>query len=208
MMNAIPKVLSLASQASKAGSGVQALASLTGYLDKVMALVSGAAAKVNPNLLATGNVLVAAGTVATIGSSVLQGQEVGGVLSFGKGIVDIGSENYYDHGSDQSGTAIESVGNVVQGLGISAYTALVSSGRLAEMLGSKAKYIGLITKALFAWQASTMVDEVARGDGDPLKDKLDVAGNALSLISLAALGKKGLLRMPINPGPRSFAIAA
>ena len=135
-----------------------------------------------------------AATGCTIASSLFAGQEVGGVLNFVDGCVDLGEEKYHENGGAESGTFVGACGNVVSSTAVGAFAYLQSTGKLIQKFpglkgcGSLLQRIG---QGMFVWQSATLVDEVWNGDGDGTKDMLDIVGNVVSLLSLAAMFKGG-----------------
>jgi hypothetical protein len=162
-------------------------------LATAMSKVGGLTGGVSQELMGFIGFATNAATGVAMGSSLLDGQEVGGVLDFADGCIDLGEEKYHANGGDESGTFAAACGNLASGAAVGAFSLLHGTGKLTKMPLLKGK-LGLLNKVaqgLFVWQGATLVDEVWNGDGDVYKDKFDIVGNVVSLLSLAMLFKGG-----------------
>ena len=174
-------------------------------LATAMSKVGGLTGTVSQELMGFIGFASNAATGVAMGASLLDGQEVGGVMNFVDGCVDLGEEKYHENGGDESGTFAGACGNLASGAAVGAFSLLHGTGRLAKMplLAGKVGLLNKVAQGLFLWQGATLVDEVWNGDGDVYKDKFDIVGNVVSLLSLAMLfrgGKAAKLFAKKKPG--------
>lgn len=140
----------------------------------------------------------AASTLA-IGGAFIGGQKFGNPLDFIKGSIGFNKEQYYDQYGTTTGTFMGALGGTTDNF-VSAGIAAISTGNkkvfsFIKDLGFKTKNLrkaGLIAAPItMGWQAMQGVSEIKDGDGDPVKDKLDLAGNGFNILMLGAALKKG-----------------
>lgn len=150
----------------------------------------------NSGALGFANMVSGVATGVCMFTSAVAGQETGGVLNFVDGFVDVSEEKYYENGGAESGTVLGALGNLANSAAITGYTIVRNTPKYANQLLKIIPGFGQVSKAidlgLLAWQGTSLADEVFRGDGDVFKDKFDILGNVISIVSLMALFKGGL----------------
>lgn len=144
--------------------------------------------------------LTSACSALCIGSSLVSGQKIGNPLDFIKGAIGLNQEDYYEGHGTQSGTFMEALGGTTDNLAVAGATGFLKSHsgkkaqlKLAKKIGGKnAVLLGRgLAPALLGWQMLQAGDELIRGDGDPFKDKFDLAGNLFNIAMLGASLKSG-----------------
>lgn len=134
-----------------------------------------------------------------ISGSLIGGQKFGNPLDFLKGSIGFNKEQYYDQHGTTTGTFMGALGGTTDNFVSLGVTALATGNKkllgFVKEMGLKTKNfrkIGLIAAPItMGWQAMQGISEIKDGDGDPVKDKLDLAGNGFNILMLGAALKKG-----------------
>lgn len=141
-------------------------------------------------------------STAAIGGSLVGGQKFGNPLDFIKGAIGFNKEQYYENHGTTTGTFMGALGGTTDNF-VSLGVAGLATGNKKVLsfikdLGFKTKHFkraGLIAAPItMGWQAMQGISEIKDGDGDPIKDKLDLAGNGFNILMLGAAMKKGNLK--------------
>ena len=146
--------------------------------------------------LKTLQVLTGVTSAACIGGAVFNGQKIGNPLHFLEGAVGLNKENYYEDHGTESGTFMGALGGTTDNfVAIGTKAALTSKSTInkaARYLGKgNAKLLRGVAPLFMGWQVAQGTDEFMRGDGDPVKDKMDLAGNIFNIILVGSALKKG-----------------
>jgi hypothetical protein len=145
------------------------------------------------NLIKSGTSICSA---LCIGGGLLSGQKIGSPIDFINGAIGLKQEDYYDGHGAQSGTFMEALGGTTDNFVAIGTAAAIGTKKglmtVAKTIGkSNVKYMRALVPAFMTWQALQGGDELLRGDGDPIKDKMDVAGNIFNILLVGAAMKKG-----------------